>query len=228
MQATGVPAWPWPAAGTIYSTICGSRARVHNPGQILQGSICMSALALARLLWPPSSIPMPMRLHYVGFVNIKPKPTFKMKTSISFISVLVGLCLTGVQADLPYNMPEWRRDASPPFVPPPGHPHLPFTDKHHHRPTGTEHHHHHTATGTGHHHPTGVPSHHHKPAREFPTTFETVTGTGHATGTGGYHPHPTGGPWHPPKLQCKEHTDCKMVCPTAVKEPQCIQGHKEK
>ncbi|KAI6086052.1 hypothetical protein F4821DRAFT_140080 [Hypoxylon rubiginosum] len=152
-----------------------------------------------------------------------------MKTSISFISVLVGLCLTGVQADLPYNMPEWRRDASPPILPPPEHPHPTFGGGNHHT-TATGHHH--TATGTGHHYPTGVPGHHNNPPRAVThTTFHTVTGTGHATGTGGGHAHPTGGPWHPKPPQCKAHTDCKkFVCPAVMppKEPQCVQGREGK
>ncbi|KAI2627706.1 hypothetical protein GGR54DRAFT_428931 [Hypoxylon sp. NC1633] len=119
-----------------------------------------------------------------------------MKTA-SFVSILLGICLTGVQAELPYNMPEWRRDASPPTVP--DHAKL-EARSHEHHATGTGHHHHHhhstdtaslhipttyirlpghlrhppgTGTGTGLPYPTG--HHHYSPAREY-ATFKTVTG----------------------------------------------------
>ncbi|KAI1771424.1 hypothetical protein F4818DRAFT_429058 [Hypoxylon cercidicola] len=166
-----------------------------------------------------------------------------MKTSISLVSVLLGICLTGVQADLPYNMPEWRRD-SPPILPTPGQ-YYPTkggeNHHHHHTATGTGHHHptsvhlpghHHPGTGlpgTGHHYPTGVPNHHHHPPplRDVAhTTLRTVTGTG--TGTGG-HAHPTGGPWSHP--YCKSHADCKStVCPFVMPHmsPQCVQGRERK
>ncbi|XXH01381.1 hypothetical protein Hte_007741 [Hypoxylon texense] len=158
-----------------------------------------------------------------------------MKTSISLVSVLLGICLTGVQADLPYNMPEWRRDASPPILPSPDHPYPT-----HHRPTGTTAHHYptsvhlpghhrpppHATGGTGHAYPTGAPPHHHNhPPRDADhhTTLKTVTGTGG-------HAAPTGGPYSPPP-RCKKHADCKsVVCPAIMppQSPQCIQGRAGK
>ncbi|KAI0843810.1 hypothetical protein F5Y00DRAFT_267198 [Daldinia vernicosa] len=79
-----------------------------------------------------------------------------MKTSTSLFSVIVGICLAGVQAELPYNMPEWRRGASPPIVPS-EHPTWQYP---YHQLTGEPHHPHPTSVRLpGHHkpHPTGYP-----------------------------------------------------------------------
>lgn len=63
MQATGVPSMAWPAAGTIYKLRIATR--VHDPGQILQGSICMVCLGVGEPFMA-TFINMLMRLHYVG------------------------------------------------------------------------------------------------------------------------------------------------------------------
>ncbi|KAI1377845.1 hypothetical protein F4677DRAFT_28010 [Hypoxylon crocopeplum] len=161
-----------------------------------------------------------------------------MKTSVSLVSILLGICLTGVQAELPYNMPEWReRDVSPPIIP----DHAKWEYPHHHTGTGTVPHHptgihlpgHHKPPPTGYPKPTGHPyptgHHHHNPPREIPT-FITVTGTG--TGTGG-HAQPTGHhPWHPhPPNQCRTHADCKhLACAMMLPNqgPECVQGREGK
>ncbi|KAI2635766.1 hypothetical protein GGS26DRAFT_604710 [Hypomontagnella submonticulosa] len=156
-----------------------------------------------------------------------------MKTSMSLVSILVGICLTGVQADLPYNMPEWRRGVSPPIVPPDHpkweYPHHHPTEPHHQPTTHLPGHHRPTPTGgntypTGQPKPTGYPHH---PPRAVPATFKTVTGTGgHTKPTG----HP--GSWH---HQCHTHRDCKdLVCTMGNvgnkevphKGPQCMQGRE--
>ncbi|KAI0381341.1 hypothetical protein F5Y04DRAFT_80202 [Hypomontagnella monticulosa] len=176
-----------------------------------------------------------------------------MKTSL--VSLLVGICLTGVQAELPYNMPEWRRGVSPPIVPPDHpkweYPHHHPTGKPHHQPTGVHlpgHHRPPPSYPTGGHptkptghptkptgyptkptthptKPTGYPQH---PPRGIPVTFKTVTGTGG-------HAYPTGFPggWH--HHQCKHNHDCKdLVCAMGNsmkdpnKGPKCMQGREGK
>ncbi|KAL7619603.1 hypothetical protein AAE478_010144 [Parahypoxylon ruwenzoriense] len=160
-----------------------------------------------------------------------------MKTSLSLVSILIGLGLTGVQAELPYNMPdEYRRDAIPPMVSP---EHSKWDYPHHH-PTGTAVHlpGHHEPHPTGYHHhhnPTGYPHYpyypHHQASRDnLLSTFMTVAGTGgHARPTG----HP--GPYrpHPPHLPhpCNTDSDCRFLACTTVMPntgPKCAQGRERK
>ncbi|KAI1398418.1 hypothetical protein F4819DRAFT_468648 [Hypoxylon fuscum] len=185
------------------------------------------------------------KTHNLRFAKLISSAIFKMKTSISVVSIMLGICLSGVQAELPYRIPNLE-GRSPPIMPPPEYPHPP-----HHHPTGAHstggpHHHptsvrghikgrptghpgdhpHHTGTHT---YPTGIPHHHKMTPRDLPhNTFITVTGTG----TGG-HAQPTGHhPWHPhPPDQCKTNGDCKFLSCAMVSPnqgPQCVQGREGK
>ncbi|KAI1081022.1 hypothetical protein F5B20DRAFT_579851 [Whalleya microplaca] len=165
-----------------------------------------------------------------------------MKTS-SLVSIFLGICLTGVQADLPYHEPDMMQRDSPPILssgsrswhhhrPPPtgtGLPHftLPGGQHHHPPPTGYPHHPHHPhGTGSSH-----VPHHTGKPkyTHSRHSTFKTVTGTGnqhHHTGTGT-------GPVIPRAslVPCKTKADCTHIACAAVmpiEGPRCLQGREGK
>ncbi|KAI1468338.1 uncharacterized protein F4812DRAFT_363138 [Daldinia caldariorum] len=122
-----------------------------------------------------------------------------MKTSTSLFSVFISICLAGVQAELPYNIPEWRREASPPIVPS---EHSTW-QYHHHKPTGTgePHHPHPTSVYL----PLGRGSHH----RPHPTSYPQPTGTAS------------------PHYPCKTADDCvRLSCTQHIprREPTCVQS----
>ncbi|KAI1385712.1 uncharacterized protein F4822DRAFT_351842 [Hypoxylon trugodes] len=143
-----------------------------------------------------------------------------MKASLSLVSIFVSFCLTGVQAELPYNVPQIRRDNGPPVFPP-------NHAGEYHLPSGYPHHSHTSyPTPTGQPAPTGgYPHYHHQPPRDLPKTFVTVTGTGsgYPLPTGGF-PFPTGSPNQFQPTPCETVSDCKdTFCAQVGLGVQCSQ-----